>query len=431
MPGFEPGTSHMRSERSTTELHPHDRTAQQLITSILFVAISFIILMVISLVWLIFYYIQKFRYMQTKDQQSRHLCSVTKKAIMKIPTKTGKSTDEKDADSDCCAICIEAYKISDLIRVLPCKHEFHKSCIDPWLLEHRTCPMCKLDVLKFYGYVVGDEVNTIPAPPQYIATVPSLNDTDVPVVVVGSEESILEYEPDRPRNNSVTNVANQQAATQRQSSVLADLIRSREFVMDFPRVFVYNTSSAINRRHRDNRFPGDLPERSQSSMSFSNGRDLMPVVTNKLEEQHGLTKVYKTDNKMELQENFLTIKPESVRRRRTRSADGRYASVTYNVRKSNPISKDNPSMENEKEKIATNECEIASLNNSTTYEHVKRCPSGISLSLSNEHAINKRRNSVDSEATLVAEDIADNEGACGNSRDASYVTIQINGEDLD
>ncbi|XP_037893315.1 protein goliath isoform X1 [Glossina fuscipes] len=371
-------------------------------TSILFVAISFIILMVISLVWLIFYYIQKFRYMQTKDQQSRHLCSVTKKAIMKIPTKTGKSTDEKDADSDCCAICIEAYKISDLIRVLPCKHEFHKSCIDPWLLEHRTCPMCKLDVLKFYGYVF-----------------------------LGSEESILEYEPDRPRNNSVTNVANQQAATQRQSSVLADLIRSREFVMDFPRVFVYNTSSAINRRHRDNRFPGDLPERSQSSMSFSNGRDLMPVVTNKLEEQHGLTKVYKTDNKMELQENFLTIKPESVRRRRTRSADGRYASVTYNVRKSNPISKDNPSMENEKEKIATNECEIASLNNSTTYEHVKRCPSGISLSLSNEHAINKRRNSVDSEATLVAEDIADNEGACGNSRDASYVTIQINGEDLD
>ena len=24
-PGIEPGTSHMRSERSTTELHPHDQ----------------------------------------------------------------------------------------------------------------------------------------------------------------------------------------------------------------------------------------------------------------------------------------------------------------------------------------------------------------------------------------------------------------------
>ena len=35
------------------------------------------------------------------------------------------------------------------------RHEFHKACIDPWLLEHRTCPMCKMDILKHYGFVVG------------------------------------------------------------------------------------------------------------------------------------------------------------------------------------------------------------------------------------------------------------------------------------
>lgn len=34
------------------------------------------------------------------------------------------------------------------------RHEFHKICVDPWLLEHRTCPMCKMDILKHYGYVV-------------------------------------------------------------------------------------------------------------------------------------------------------------------------------------------------------------------------------------------------------------------------------------
>lgn len=27
--------------------------------------------------------------------------------------------------------------------------------MDPWLLEHRTCPMCKMDILKHYGFVVG------------------------------------------------------------------------------------------------------------------------------------------------------------------------------------------------------------------------------------------------------------------------------------
>ncbi|XP_055384528.1 E3 ubiquitin-protein ligase goliath isoform X2 [Condylostylus longicornis] len=122
-------------------------------TSVLFVSISFIILMVISLVWLIFYYIQRFRYLQSKDQNERNLCSAAKRIIMKIPTKSGK-TEDKEAETDCCAICIENYKSTDCIRVLPCRHEFHKNCIDPWLLEHRTCPMCKLDILKHYGFVI-------------------------------------------------------------------------------------------------------------------------------------------------------------------------------------------------------------------------------------------------------------------------------------
>uniref|UniRef100_A0A182W877 RING-type domain-containing protein n=1 Tax=Anopheles minimus TaxID=112268 RepID=A0A182W877_9DIPT len=123
-------------------------------TSVLFVSISFIVLMIISLVWLVFYYVQRFRYLQTKDKQSKRLCSVAKRIIAKIPTKSIKS-DDKEIDNDCCAICIEPYKVTDIIRVLPCKHEFHKVCIDPWLLEHRTCPMCKMDILKHYGFVVG------------------------------------------------------------------------------------------------------------------------------------------------------------------------------------------------------------------------------------------------------------------------------------
>ncbi|XP_055527408.1 E3 ubiquitin-protein ligase goliath isoform X1 [Wyeomyia smithii] len=121
-------------------------------TSVLFVSISFIVLMIISLVWLVFYYVQRFRYLQTKDKQSRRLCNVAKRIIGKIPTKSIKS-DDKEIDNDCCAICIEPYKVTDVIRVLPCKHEFHKICIDPWLLEHRTCPMCKMDILKHYGFV--------------------------------------------------------------------------------------------------------------------------------------------------------------------------------------------------------------------------------------------------------------------------------------
>ena len=34
------------------------------------------------------------------------------------------------------------------------RHQYHKNCIDQWLLEQRTCPICKLDILQAYGLQV-------------------------------------------------------------------------------------------------------------------------------------------------------------------------------------------------------------------------------------------------------------------------------------
>lgn len=49
------------------------------------------------------------------------MCTVAKRIIAKIPTKNIKSDESSDMDSDCCAICIEPYKATDVIRVLPCR----------------------------------------------------------------------------------------------------------------------------------------------------------------------------------------------------------------------------------------------------------------------------------------------------------------------
>ncbi|VDO25768.1 unnamed protein product [Haemonchus placei] len=108
--------------------------------------------MVISLAWLVFYYVQRFRYAHAKDRLQRRLFNAARKALMRIPTRCLKVGDpELDID---CAVCIDPYQTGDVVRTLPCRHVYHKSCIDPWLLEHRTCPMCKADILKYFGYQV-------------------------------------------------------------------------------------------------------------------------------------------------------------------------------------------------------------------------------------------------------------------------------------
>ena len=47
-----------------------------------------------------------------------------------------------------CAICLESYKSGEYIRSLPCLHQFHCSCIDPWLRQTHTCPICKEPVFN-------------------------------------------------------------------------------------------------------------------------------------------------------------------------------------------------------------------------------------------------------------------------------------------
>eukprot|EP00802_Teleaulax_amphioxeia_P012808 Tamp_12853.p1 GENE.Tamp_12853~~Tamp_12853.p1 ORF type:complete len:243 (-),score=44.85 Tamp_12853:1045-1773(-) len=49
-------------------------------------------------------------------------------------------------DHSSCIICLTEYTVGDKMRMLPCMHKFHMSCIDPWLTTSPYCPMCKLSV---------------------------------------------------------------------------------------------------------------------------------------------------------------------------------------------------------------------------------------------------------------------------------------------
>lgn len=50
--------------------------------------------------------------------------------------------EELDDWSSSFSICVGAFVEGDDVRLLPCGHDFHPACIDPWLLQRSgTCPL--------------------------------------------------------------------------------------------------------------------------------------------------------------------------------------------------------------------------------------------------------------------------------------------------
>jgi len=72
----------------------------------------------------------------------KHVVEKLPRSVYKAQCSSGNNFDEA------CAICLEDYDNGDMLRLLPCKHEFHVACIDPWLTKWGTfCPVCKLEVI--------------------------------------------------------------------------------------------------------------------------------------------------------------------------------------------------------------------------------------------------------------------------------------------
>ncbi|GAB1598122.1 uncharacterized protein LOC115212048 [Argonauta hians] len=118
---------------------------------------------IVVTIFIIFFFVCLSILLKWKFRRERQtsVSELAKRAVSKLETRkyTGSKgkcsrsyTPTSDlysqsSGADACAICLEDYRNGQELRVLPCQHEFHRGCVDPWLVTNRTCPLCLHNIM--------------------------------------------------------------------------------------------------------------------------------------------------------------------------------------------------------------------------------------------------------------------------------------------
>jgi len=70
----------------------------------------------------------------------------TQESVDALPLTKIDNVDEMKDNEKTCNICLEDFVNGDDVRKLSCSHCFHKNCVDRWLLQVSSCPICKRDI---------------------------------------------------------------------------------------------------------------------------------------------------------------------------------------------------------------------------------------------------------------------------------------------
>jgi hypothetical protein len=80
-----------------------------------------------------------------------------------IPVATMPPVEEEELQ---CAICLCEFEEGDSLMQLPCEHDFHGECINGWMKQHRTCPLCRFILFVPPPQPEGQASGSVPPPAQ-------------------------------------------------------------------------------------------------------------------------------------------------------------------------------------------------------------------------------------------------------------------------
>lgn len=88
---------------------------------------------------------------ETIDDQEATQQSITPEDTLPDPSSS-KRVDEglEEPTGTECAICLAYFEEGQLVTEshnLACRHHFHVSCLEQWLMKHENCPVCRNNYL--------------------------------------------------------------------------------------------------------------------------------------------------------------------------------------------------------------------------------------------------------------------------------------------
>lgn len=132
--------------RSLSVMHEKPVLIQLLREDLLQPLLDVIIVVILSptVVMIFIYVLWRIRQRQISRQDI-----APQQVVFNLPTKTFFVSKRVENAPQECAICLEDFVDDDELRIMPCKHEFHITCIDGWLTTRKKfCPICKRDICQ-------------------------------------------------------------------------------------------------------------------------------------------------------------------------------------------------------------------------------------------------------------------------------------------
>lgn len=78
------------------------------------------------------------------DRQQQGPPPASRSAIDAMPTI--KITQRHLNTDTHCPVCKDKFELGSKARQMPCDHLYHSECIVPWLVEHNSCPVCRVEL---------------------------------------------------------------------------------------------------------------------------------------------------------------------------------------------------------------------------------------------------------------------------------------------